>query len=301
MEWLRWHHGSVGDPKWRVIARVSETHVTHVVVTWATILESASQNEDERGVISGWEPEEIAALLDLETFQIEAIYHAMQGRVLDGKRVISWEKRNPKRERYDDSKERVQRFRAKQSAMKRSVTPRNTKKSLEKRRVDKRREEGNKEGDPPTEKRGGRTDLAADAFSECYHVHIGSPYAWQSGDFPQLVKLRKRLKIGTGDTPENWEAALTNYFASPFAEYSLQHFASKFDTFKNSPLDRFNKPVNHVNGGSNGKPKSKQETTIEAAQRLRARLDHQDRERDERGATGGDAGGLAGAAPDPVA
>ena len=304
MEWLRWHHGTAGDPKWRVIARVSVTPVTLVIVTWATMLESASQNDDERGVLSGWEPEEIAALIDAEPIQIEAIYKAMQGRVLDGNRLISWRKRNPDREREDNSAERVRRHRAK---LKKdvtpvtrdvtNVTPRNAKKHLDKIREEKSREEGKKQGDPPAEKRGGRIDPAADLFKDSYRLHVQSPYGWRDGDFPQLAKLRKRFGLEHPQSPPGWIDALTNYFATPQKKYSLQDFAANYDTFKNTPLDRFGKPINHVNSGANGNGtgKSKDETNRENAQRLLSRLDSQDRGGDECGAQRSDAGGVPGA------
>lgn len=105
---------------------------------------------------------------------------------------------------------------------------------------------------PPLKKRVGKADLAAEEFRSAYQANIGNPYGWLSGDFVQLAKLRKRLKIETGDTPANWTEAISNYFASPFSEFSLQHFASKFDTFMNSALDRFKTPINHKNGGNHG-------------------------------------------------
>lgn len=289
-----------------MIARVSETHVTLVIVTWATMLESASQNEAQRGTLSGWEPEDIAALLGAETFEIEAIYQAMQGRVLDGNRLTAWDKRNPKREREDNSTERVQRHRAKQNTTKPDGTPGNTsnaKKHLDKRRVDKKREEGNKQGDkPPAEKRGGRADEAGDLFAAAYQTHIGSPYGFAPPDFVQLAALRKRLRISTTATPPDWNPAITNMFASPLGKFSLKHLAADYDTFKNSPLDRYGTPVNHANSGANGngRPKGKDDINSENAQRLIDRLDRQDREREQRDADGGDAGGLSGAASGPA-
>ncbi len=144
MDWLRWHHGTVGDPKWRVISRIcSVTHVTPVTVVvtiWATMLESASQNTDNRGVLSGWEAEEIAALLDLDIGQVESVYQAMQGRLLNGNVLISWEKRNPKREREDNSAERVKRHREAKKEAQRQVTEGNATKRLDKIREDKKEE-----------------------------------------------------------------------------------------------------------------------------------------------------------------
>ncbi len=112
---------------------------------------------------------------------------------------------------------------------------------------------GKGKGDPPAaEKRAGHADEAADRFAASYREHIGNPYGWQPGDFPQLAKLRKRLGVGTQETPDGWPEAILNYFATPIAKYSLQHLAADFDTFKNSALDRFGKPINHANGGPNG-------------------------------------------------
>ena len=73
----------------------------------------------------------------------------------------------------------------------------------------------------------------------------------------QLAALRKRLNLQSRDIPLDWDSALLNYFASPFDEFSLKHFISKFDTFCLTPLDRYNKPVNHANGG-NGNGSHKQ-------------------------------------------
>lgn len=168
-----------------------------------------------------------------------------------------------------------------------------------------RERKGKKQGDPPAaENRAGRPpDLAADLFADSYLIHVGNPYGWQGGDFPQMAKLRKRLKIGTLETPESWGAALIHYFGTPLSKFSLQHFATDFDTFKNSPLDRFGKPINHANSGANGngRPKDKDDINRENAQRLLDRLDRQDREREQCDADGSDSGGLSGTAPDPAA
>jgi hypothetical protein len=88
------------------------------------MLESASQSE-ERGTLQGWEPDEIGASFDIDTEQVQAVYDAMQGKTIDGNRLINWEKRNPKREREDNSAERVQRHRDARAAKERHVTPSN--------------------------------------------------------------------------------------------------------------------------------------------------------------------------------
>lgn len=118
MDWLRWHHGTVTDPKWRSIKRransalsrnvtgghgrsraddVTIVTVTHVLAVWATMLESASQAAD-RGTLEGWDAEDVAELLEIEIEIVQAIYDAMQGKVLDDKALTGWKKRQVKQE-----------------------------------------------------------------------------------------------------------------------------------------------------------------------------------------------------------
>lgn len=111
--WFRWHHGSVTDPKWRVIASRCVTSVTvgHVVTVWAAMLENASQ-ASPRGSLCGWDDEDIAVLFGYEIEQVSAIRDAMQGKVLDGDKLISWGKRQPNRE--DNSTARTREYRDRQ-------------------------------------------------------------------------------------------------------------------------------------------------------------------------------------------
>jgi hypothetical protein len=116
MDWLRWHHGTVNDPKWRLVARKSGQPVTAVIAVFATFLERAS-NSIPRGQIDGWDAEVIGVGLDLDADSVVAIHSAMQGKVLDGNFITSWEKRQPKREREDDTaadRKRAQRDREKE-------------------------------------------------------------------------------------------------------------------------------------------------------------------------------------------
>ncbi|RYG06811.1 MAG: hypothetical protein EON92_19505, partial [Burkholderiales bacterium] len=61
------------------------------------VLVCASANV-ERGRAQSFNCEDVASALDLETEQVEAIWAAMQGRVLEGDCVIAWDKRQPSRE-----------------------------------------------------------------------------------------------------------------------------------------------------------------------------------------------------------
>jgi len=49
MDWFRWHHGSVTDPKFQLVARKTKSRVADVIAVWAFILETASQS-NEQGV-----------------------------------------------------------------------------------------------------------------------------------------------------------------------------------------------------------------------------------------------------------
>lgn len=120
--------------------------------------------------------------------------------------------------------------------------------------ISKKKKTGKEQGDsPPAEKRGGRIDPAADLFKDSYLLHKSNPYAWQDGDFEQLAGLRKRLGLIHPQIPPGWSDALINYYATPQKKYSLRDLCVNFDAFKDSPIDRYGKPLNHVNtGGSNG-------------------------------------------------
>lgn len=116
MDWFRWHHGSVNDPKFQLVARKASCSVAEVIALWACLLESASQSE-ERGKPASPDFESIDCALGLEDGKAFAIYQQMIGRDLICKetgRLINWEKRQPKRERDDDTaaeRKRLQRER----------------------------------------------------------------------------------------------------------------------------------------------------------------------------------------------
>jgi len=124
IDWFRWHHGSVNDPKFQLVARRAGASVAEVIAVWATLLESASMC-DTRGYAGEQDFEAIDCALGLSDGRAQAIYDAMQIRgLLDGHgHVARWEKRQPKRERADEasSTDRVRAFRER----KRDETPRN--------------------------------------------------------------------------------------------------------------------------------------------------------------------------------
>lgn len=186
MDWCRWHNGTVTDPKWRVIARRAGVPLHMVIALWPALLEEANQ-ATERGTLESADPEDLAAALDMDPEQVAAIMEAMQGKVLDGKSLTGWDKRNPKREREDSSTERVRRYRER-NATKHHETPSN---AVDKRRVEKKEEEDGAKApadEPPGDDTGnGRPDPLKEARGEAAtliraHVWLGSKPPPTAGD-----------------------------------------------------------------------------------------------------------------------
>jgi hypothetical protein len=135
--WFRLWGDMVNDPKWRTISRKSGQRIGDVIAVALHMMTCAS-DADDRGRIQGWCDEDIATALDVDTEQVVAIREAMQGRILDGDYLTEWEKRQPKREREDNTNtERSQAFRAKQ----RHATPCNASDNQETPREEEIREE----------------------------------------------------------------------------------------------------------------------------------------------------------------
>jgi hypothetical protein len=104
MDWLRWHHGTATDPKWRTVAHRSGMPVHAVLAVWALMLESASQAK-QRGTLEDWDDEDAGAALDIDADGVTAMREAMQGKTLDGLVLTGWDRRQPQRE--DSSADRV--------------------------------------------------------------------------------------------------------------------------------------------------------------------------------------------------
>ena len=96
MDWLRLWHDMPNDPKWRTIARVSAQPIALVQAMYVHLLVDASRNVT-RGHVTVTK-EDIASALDVTDDQVEAVFSAMQGRVIDGDKLTGWEGRQPKRE-----------------------------------------------------------------------------------------------------------------------------------------------------------------------------------------------------------
>jgi hypothetical protein len=110
IDWFRWHHGSVTDPKFGLIAKRAGARIGDVIALWAFLLETASSDAD-RGTIGELDFESIEHLLGLESGDVARILDAMTARgLITGSRIASWEKRQPKRE-DDTANERKRRQR----------------------------------------------------------------------------------------------------------------------------------------------------------------------------------------------
>lgn len=187
-DWLRWYHGTVSDPKWRVVAADTKQPIAVVVAIWAAMLEHGSNatergpNATERGTLFGWNDRVIGAALDLSPEVVAAVRDAMQGLVLDGDKIKSWEKRQVKRE--DNSAERAriwrERKRAEANATERTRTP-------DKTRLDKN-------DSPHSPPRGKSDDPEFERWWSIYPLKVGKgaarkawPTARQKADLSALT------------------------------------------------------------------------------------------------------------------
>lgn len=147
IQWFRWHHGSVNDPKFGRAAKKAGSTLPVVIAIWACILERASA-ADDRGNYSGLDCADVDYLMGLEDGQTESVIQGMREvGLIDSERVSAWDKRQPKREREDDSSDRVEKHRAEKRQQEtkqteqNNVTPSNASVTQETHREEKRRED----------------------------------------------------------------------------------------------------------------------------------------------------------------
>jgi len=123
IDWFRWHHGSVTDPKFQLVARRAGASLPDVLAVWAYMLEQASAAET-RGTFGEIDCEALDCLFAFPDGRTADVLAAMQTRgLVDGGSVVSWEKRQPKRE--DDTaaeRKRKQREREHELALAAAVT-----------------------------------------------------------------------------------------------------------------------------------------------------------------------------------
>lgn len=147
IDWFRWHHGSVTDPKFQLVAKKAGARLGDVITVWAFVLEAAS-SDAERGTIGPLDFETLDFLLGADEGTAVRILDAMTARgLIEGSRIAQWDKRQPKREREDlgaADRQRAKRERdAAQVTNHASVTPCHTTSRQEKPRGEESREEEN--------------------------------------------------------------------------------------------------------------------------------------------------------------
>lgn len=127
MDWLRWWHGTVTDPKFQRVARMAGVSVGQVIAVWACLLERASsvtpsdakvtQGDAKvtRGSVSGFDCADHDVLLGFEDGTCGKVLAALvdRGLIVNG-RIARWEERQPKREDSSTARTREYRERKKQ-------------------------------------------------------------------------------------------------------------------------------------------------------------------------------------------
>jgi hypothetical protein len=217
MNWYRWWHGSASDPKLRLIASECEMPLACVVGLWAYILECASTNH-KRGQIDNFDYEVVSFHLGID---VVTPCNAMKRRSMlhvtdDALHVLNWEKWQPKRERDDDSSERVRKHRIKQkqelSECNAEVTPCNANETQVTPREDKIREDIEV------------NTFVASKLAPCPHDEIRKLYSQYLPMLPQ---------------PRIWEGARQNNLAARWKWVLADLKAKDQDYGKDEGLDFF--------------------------------------------------------------
>lgn len=100
MDWFRWHHGTVRDEKFGLVARKSGASVAEVLAVWAYLLEAASTNGGDRGNVGTLDFEAIDFALGMADGRANAVVLALyeRGMLEESGRLTAWSKRQVKRE-----------------------------------------------------------------------------------------------------------------------------------------------------------------------------------------------------------
>lgn len=159
MDWFRWWHGTVTDPKFQWVARKSSQSVGSVLAVWAVVLETGSTATQgnanaTRGNVASLQCNDWDVALGLEDGSVESIFKAMEqkGLIKDGM-IVAWEKRQPKREDGGDpntgalsstERSRLYREKKKREATQGNDMQRDATHATAMQRLDKSREEESK-------------------------------------------------------------------------------------------------------------------------------------------------------------
>lgn len=186
IDWFRWHHGSVTDPKFQLVAKKAGARLGDVITVWAFVLEAASADA-ERGTIGQIDFETLDFLLGADEGTAARILDAMTARgLIEGSRIAQWEKRQPKREREDTGAADRQRAKRERNAAQvtnhASVTPCHATSHQKTPREEESREE--KEYTTSDEVVPAR-QAERSAFPDCPHLEILALWAEVLPSMPQ--------------------------------------------------------------------------------------------------------------------
>lgn len=265
-QWVRLWEDMPTDPKWRIIAKRSGRPACEVVALFTMMLTNASV-AGERGSLESWDDEAAAVTLDMEEENVASIRLAMQGKVLDGDRLMGWGKRQPKRE--DASADRVRAFRERAAELKRAVThgnaPETTRNAPEERRGDP---------DPDPSAAGPRASRERELELNCRKIGVELPVVVDPNFTPVLVLLETDRALSEADTL----AAMRSVVAK---NHRLKSWASLEPWIRRAAKDRLDAampPENHERQQSNQtnsnqtNGRSRNEPSKSASDFLRAKL-----------------------------
>jgi len=237
IEWLRWYHGTVTDPKLVLISRKSSHSRIAVIAVWAALLEHASQAEN-RGDVSRFDVETIAVALDVDDDVVRSIMDAMtaKGMIVDG-RLAAWEIRQPRRE--DGSAERAkawrERKRTQANASERTETKENAEEQIRTLDKEKIREEKNREEKEHKTSRKREDDVFETAFWVRYPKKVGKQDARKAWDKlnpnPDLVETILDAIINQAKDKETKQAlgAFFNPWPDPVRWLSNRRWEDEID------------------------------------------------------------------------
>lgn len=98
IDWFRWHHGSVTDPKFQLVARKTSVSLPDVLAVWAYLLEKASA-ADFRGCFGEVDCEAIDCLFGFDDGTTNSILSQMvERKLIADEFIVAWDKRQPKKE-----------------------------------------------------------------------------------------------------------------------------------------------------------------------------------------------------------
>lgn len=91
MRWFRMYNDTALDPRLKLIAFRAGTTQPNAMAVWMAMLCHAGSNKgDLRGTLAGWSDDDYAFHIGMDPILVYAIRKEMEGRLLDGLRIIQW-------------------------------------------------------------------------------------------------------------------------------------------------------------------------------------------------------------------